>query len=195
MNFEYINNYLLTFFQDNIIYCTILLSAIFGKIKESSKRNFYTASTMYFLGTIFHELAHLLVSVITNGRPTRVSLLPKRQRDENGKVVGINLGYVISSNIKFYNVALISLAPLLLLPLSYYIYLNFFTYVEQNIFTILLYIFIIISLLFSSIPSNVDFKLFMNGKFLQNMIVPILILIAIYTFINYNHILNSLLYN
>ena len=62
-------------------------------------------------GTIGHELLHFLVGTLTLARPVRVSLLPKFHR--NGSAT---LGYVMFSNIRWYNALWVGFAPLLALP-------------------------------------------------------------------------------
>ncbi len=65
-------------------------------------------SAMVLPGVFLHELFHLLASLICNGQPVSMSLIPKR--DDDAWV----LGSVGSQNIRWYNAWLIGLAPLLL---------------------------------------------------------------------------------
>jgi len=182
ISIDNLENILFNLIQDNLLYFTIIISAIIGKLKESSKSNIFTAWIMYLIGTLFHELAHLLVSIITYGKPTWFSIFPSKQKNEMNETVGYTLGYVSSNNLRWYNVFLVAMAPLLLLPLSYWIYLHFFDYCDKSIITIVSYIFIIISLLFSSIPSGTDFKLVFNVKSIQNLIVPVIIMFLLFYF-------------
>jgi hypothetical protein len=62
-------------------------------------------------GTVGHELLHFLVGTLTLARPVRVSLLPKFHRDGSA-----TLGYVMFSNIRWYNALWVGFAPLLALP-------------------------------------------------------------------------------
>jgi len=170
--------------KEHLIFFLIVFSAIIGKIKESSKQNIYTAWIVYFFGTFFHEISHFIFSFISYGKPTWISLLPSINKDDKNNTIGYTLGYVSSKNIRWYNAFFISMAPLSLLPLSFYIYQNFFYYFEENIYTYLLYIFFIISLVFSSIPSKVDFLLLFSNKLL-NFIPLILIILVIYFGVHY----------
>jgi hypothetical protein len=167
--------------ENNLLYFTIIFAAIIGKIKESSKQNILSVWLIYLIGTFAHELMHLVVSIITFGKPTWFSILPSKTINNNGQVLGYTLGYVKSKNIRWYNVALISLAPLLLIPLSYLIYTDFFNYIDRNLYSYILYIFIIISLLFSSIPSSVDFRNIFNGfKTILNFVPLGMVCILLY---------------
>ncbi len=176
--------------KDNILYISILFAAIIGKIKESSKSSLLTAWITYLMGTFFHELSHFIVSLVTLGKPVSFNVFPSKSVSPDGKI-GYTLGSVSSKNMKWYNTFFISMAPLLLLPMSYYIYDNFFYYFDVSILTIFLYNFSIVSLLFSSIPSGVDFKNVLNVNLLFNLIIPIS-LVVIYVFY-YEIIMNSLL--
>ncbi len=167
--------------ENNLLYFTIIFAAIIGKIKESSKQNILTVWLIYFIGTFAHELMHLVVSLFTYGKPSWFSVVPSKTINNNGQVIGYTLGYVKSKNIRWYNVALISLAPLLLIPLSYLIYTDFFNYIDRNLYSYILYIFTIVSLLFSSIPSSVDFKNIFNGyKIILNLVPLSIIFILLY---------------
>lgn len=180
-----IEHYIFIAIQNNILYFSIIVAAIFGKLKESSKRNIITAWLMYFIGTFFHELTHLIASFLTNGKPRWFSILPSKNIDEKSGRVSYTLGYVLSKNIRWYNVFIISMAPLLLLPLSFYVYENFFSYVDENLYSYIVYVFIIISLLFSSVPSGIDFSnVFKSKTFLLNLL-PLIVIIIIVLNIEY----------
>jgi hypothetical protein len=166
--------------QDNLLYFTILISAIFGKLKESSKRSIFSAWIVALLGVFFHEVAHLLVSLLTFGKPSKFSIFPSKSVNKQNGKISYTLGYVISCNIRWYNVFVVSMAPLLLLPLSFFIYKFFFIYIDENLYSYILYIFIIISLLFSSIPSNTDFaNVFKSRNIILNLVPPIMICIIL----------------
>lgn len=66
-------------------------------------------------GTAMHELMHWAVGSVTNGKPTKLSVLP--QPAENGQLI---LGYVNFANITWYNAFPIAVAPLLAIPAVYY---------------------------------------------------------------------------
>lgn len=59
-------------------------------------------------GTLVHELLHWLVGTITNAKPVSFSLLPRKTA--GGQWV---LGSVGFTNLRWYNAALVGLAPLL----------------------------------------------------------------------------------
>ncbi len=59
-------------------------------------------------GTLVHELLHLLVGLIMNGKPVTISLWPRRVGQ--GQWI---LGAVGFANLRWYNAMFIGLAPLL----------------------------------------------------------------------------------
>lgn len=69
-------------------------------------------------GTLLHELAHVLVGFVSNAHPTRISLLPKR----HGK--GWQLGSATFHNLTYYNALPVTLAPLILLALAYWLFIH-----------------------------------------------------------------------
>lgn len=111
-----------------------------------------TFSLFFFLpATFFHELAHFTISFFTLGRPKKISLLPRRS--EKGWV----LGYVESHNLNWINGSLITLAPLLLLPLAFF-YLEL-SASEENLLFIFLKGYVIANLILGMTPSPTDFKI------------------------------------
>ena len=143
------------------ILITVLMTLLISRIKLSMHTNIFTAWIANFMGTFFHELAHLMVSVVLNGKPVKVSLFPKKIEDS------YILGYVKNSNITWYNALPIALAPLLLLVAVYFIHSDFFNYFDFNFINYLLYIFLLVSFLDSAIPSVQDIKIaFSNFGFL-----------------------------
>lgn len=105
-------------------------------------------------GTCCHELAHWLVGYISAGRPTRLDLLPQR----NGR--GYVLGAVHCANIRWYNAALVGLAPLLLLPAAAWL-LTWRMAASSHLLTLanLLWGYLIACLLDGCVPSGQDLRM------------------------------------
>ncbi|WP_294961503.1 hypothetical protein [Sulfurimonas sp.] len=186
--YESTEAYIFDNFKENILFYSIALAALIGKMKESSKKNMLSAWIMYFMGTFFHELSHFIISFFTIGKPFRFSVIPSSTVDKLTGQKMITLGHVKSRNVKWWNVFLISMSPLLLFPLSFWVYSNFFNYLELNLWTVIIYVFSIVSLLFSAIPSGVDFKNVFTISTPINLIVPS-ILFMLYLFLDHNNIL------
>jgi len=63
-----------------------------------------------FPGVFLHELMHYIVALVLNGKPTRFSVFPQQIQDG-----GWAAGYVLFSNVRWYNAMPMGLAPLLIL--------------------------------------------------------------------------------
>lgn len=169
---DYIESFLLHQSTNNIIvFMSIIL--LLARFKHLAKRNIITISLFSLFGTFLHELAHYISSLLTNGKPSRFSVLPQKSNN------GYTLGYIISRNIKWYNAFIISFAPLVLFILAYYLHTYFFMYLDKNIYTWILYLFLMINLIDSAIPSGQDFKVsFSNSGY----IFPVLLSLSYYIY-------------
>jgi len=166
--------------SEYLIFTIIFLTLLISRVKNLAHSTMLGAWLVNFFGTFFHELAHLIASAFLNGKPTKISLLPQKMEG------GYTLGYIESSNVTWYNALPISLAPLSLLVLAYYININFFLYFEENTLTYILYIYLQVSLIDSSIPSSQDFKVaFSNIGFIVYFIGAITYLANLYGFIQW----------
>ena len=133
---EYLHNLI-----NNNIYFFIFAVLIVDRLKRNAKRTIFGAWLANLHGTLLHELAHLFASILLNGKPTKISLFPSRV--EGGYI----LGYVESSNLRWYNKFPIAMAPLVLLIAIFYVDQYFYVYMEDNLYSTLLYVFMIIGLL------------------------------------------------
>lgn len=82
---------------------------VFQRLKGS----FLLFSLLVLPGTFCHELCHLCVGTLLKARPTRFTLLPKREGH------GYVMGSVAFASVRWYNAFFLGMAPLLLLPLAY----------------------------------------------------------------------------
>lgn len=141
----------------NNLYFFILFVLIIERLKWISRRNIFTAWLFSIIGTFLHELAHYIVALILNGKPKGISIIPRKEGN------GYILGTVNCRNITWYNKSLIGLAPLLIFVFIYYMDIYFFTYFQDNLYTQLLYMYLVVMLLSSAIPSSTDFKVAFEG--------------------------------
>lgn len=132
----------------NRFYLIFLVIAL-SFIKRHTFNGILMTSLVNIPGTILHEIAHFMVGLVLNAKPASFNLLPKRR--DNVYVMG-SVGF---RNIKFYNAFPSAMAPLLLLPLAYWLNEYFLvTTIWRYIFFILLETVIIEN----AIPSATDFK-------------------------------------
>jgi len=107
---------------------------------------------------------HFIGSVISFGFPYKFSIIPKKNEGNQ-----YTMGHVTSFNVTWYNTFIINIAPIFLVPIAFGIYKYFFLYVDETILNFIIWIFLIVSLLFSSIPSSVDIKNILTGNILLNI--------------------------
>lgn len=94
-----------------MIYLAILVAVL--ALFQRLKRVFWIFSLAILPGTFCHELCHLCAGALLNGRPTRFSVVPRR---EGRSWV---MGSVAFAHIRWYNAFFLGAAPLLLLPAAW----------------------------------------------------------------------------
>ncbi len=102
-------------------------------------------------GTIGHELLHWLVGTLTLAQPIKVSLIPKFHRDGSA-----TLGYVMFSNIRWYNALWVGFAPLLALPAALWLVYYRSTQIPPLSFWEFAWSYVAASLTYSCVPSKAD---------------------------------------
>jgi hypothetical protein len=105
-------------------------------------------------GTILHELAHLVVALVTGGRPVGFSIVP--QRDPARGVW--RLGSVTISRPGPVSALPSALAPLALNLVAYYLYRNWGRWFPADLGHTLLRYLTVYLFSYSSIPSGQDIK-------------------------------------
>lgn len=119
-------------------------------------------------GTFVHELLHLVVGLILNGKPVSISLWPRRVG--HGQWI---LGAVGFANVRWYNAVFIALAPLLALGAALLLTPSPSGWVPQG--SDLQRWLIATPILAMCIPSTTDFKLALKSW-------PIFVFIPIWAF-------------
>jgi hypothetical protein len=143
--------------MNNNLYILIFVIVMIERIRVKAFRNLYTAWLFYFIGNFLHELSHFLVSLLLNGKPKTFSIKPEKEGNY------YKFGSVYSVNLRWYNKFFISLAPLLLLVILYFVDKYFYLYLEDNFYNQLFYIFVVVVLIDNSIPSITDFNIAFDG--------------------------------
>jgi hypothetical protein len=104
-------------------------------------------------GTFLHEFMHFIIGGALNAQPCNFTIIPKK-RDDGGYIMG-SVGF---RNITFYNAVPASLAPLLLLPLSFYLNRYWLPTLNTTFLNYVLYIFLQTIIIENAIPSRTDFR-------------------------------------
>ncbi|SRR5258708_23608281 len=102
-------------------------------------------------GTIGHELLHFLVGTLVLAKPVRISLIPKFHRDGSA-----TLGYVMFSNIRWYNALWVGFAPLLALPAAVWLVYYRSAQIPPLSWPELAWSYVAASLAYSCLPSKAD---------------------------------------
>lgn len=100
--------------QDVLVYLTpsLVLAIVFRMLARRAPVFF----VFYLSGTILHELAHLLLGLLTNARPVSFSVMPRRASASRWI-----LGQVSFANIRWYNAAFVGLAPMSILAVPVFV--------------------------------------------------------------------------
>ncbi|GLH71301.1 hypothetical protein GETHPA_28340 [Geothrix rubra] len=124
-----------------------------------ARRSFWLISLLALPGTLCHELCHWTVGRLLNGRPVRFTVVPRRE----GR--GFVLGAVAFSNVRWYNAFFIGLAPLLLLPGAYGLFLWRLGHAGAFGWPELGLVFLLANLVFAAVPSGQDLRLAARSPF------------------------------
>ena len=144
------NSFLQSFF-DNRFYL-ILLVIVLVHLKNATYKSMFLCALINMPGTILHETMHFLVGLILNAKPCNFTIFPRR--GENGYVMG-SVGF---TNIAFYNAVPASMAPLLLLPIGFYLNRYFLPTLLPTFTNYVLYVLLQTIIIENAMPSAADFK-------------------------------------
>lgn len=156
-------------FFNNRFY-TILAVVLLMRMKYAAYGSLWLTALVNVPGTILHELLHFVVGLFLNARPCNFTIFPKKDMLGGGYVMG-SVGF---RNITFYNAVPAGLAPLLLLPLSFYINRYVLPLLPQTLGNYVLYILLQTILIENAIPSRADFKIafmFLSGVILYGTLL------------------------
>lgn len=142
----------LAIFANNRFYM-ILIVVLLMRLKYSTYSNMWSSALVNIPGTFLHELMHLLVGGALNAHPSNFTVFPRKQA--NGNYV---MGSVSFDNITYYNAVPAAMAPLLLLPISFYLNRYWLPTMSPTTLNYLFYIFVQTVIIENAIPSKTDFK-------------------------------------
>lgn len=151
--FEQLNSYeFLQSFFNNRFYL-ILLVIVLLHLKNATYRSMFMCALVNIPGTLLHELMHFSVGLFMNARPCNFTLFPRR--GEDGRYVMGSVGF---TNITFYNAVPAAMAPLLLLPIGFYINRYILPQIEPTFINYILYVFLQTVIIENAMPSGADFR-------------------------------------
>ncbi len=139
-------------FFDNRFYL-ILLVILLMRVKYATYQSMWLSALVNIPGTVLHEAMHYLVGMILNARPCNFTLLPRR--GEDGSYV---MGSVAFRNVTFYNAVPSAMAPLLLLPIGFYINRYVLPQLPPTFFNYVVYVLLQTIIIENAVPSGADFR-------------------------------------
>ncbi len=122
-------------------------------VMNQARRSFWLCALLALPGTLCHEACHWLIGSLLNGQPTGFTVIPRRE----GR--GFVLGSVALQNLRWYNAFFIGLAPLLLLPLAYGLFLWRLGGNPELGWAEAAMMYLLANLLFGAVPSWPDFRI------------------------------------
>lgn len=145
------NSAFLRNFFDNRFYL-ILLVVILMRMKYTTYRSMWMSSLVNIPGTILHEMMHFIVGLVLNASPCNFTVFPKK--DEEGNYVMGSVGF---RNVTFYNAVPAAMAPLLLLPIGFYINRYLLPLMPPTFINYVLYVLLQTIIIENAMPSRADF--------------------------------------
>lgn len=165
--------YVLKSFFDNRFFL-ILLVVILMRSKSATYRSMWLSAMVNIPGTLLHEMMHYFVGLFMNARPCNFTIFPKRDLDGN-----YVMGSVGFRNVTFYNAIPSAMAPLLLLPIGFYINRYFLPLLPPTMLNYALYVLLQTIIIENAIPSRADFNvasMYLTGMLLYGFLAVSIIL-------------------
>jgi hypothetical protein len=155
----------------------ILLVIVLLKFKYATYSSMWLSALINIPGTLLHESMHFFVGALMNAQPTSFDLVP--HRGENG---GYVMGSVGFTHIRTYNALPSAMAPLLLLPLGYYLNRWYFQNISVTLWNYLGYVLLQTVVIENAVPSGTDFKVALKHPLGVLIYGCILMAVIIYVF-------------
>ena len=159
-------------FFDNRFYL-ILLVIILMRFKYTTYRSMWLSALVNIPGTILHEMMHFIVGLFLNARPCNFTVFPRRGDDGN-----YVMGSVGFRNVTFYNAVPSAMAPLLLLPIGFYLNRYFLPIMQPTFINYVLYVLLQTIIIENAIPSKADFRV--AGMYWSGVAIYIFVFLTLF---------------
>ena len=147
----------------------IVLVIFLMRLSRATYRSLWLCALINIPGTILHELMHFLIGGFMNARPCNFTIIPRRDLATGAYVMG-SVGF---RNVTFYNAVPASMAPLLLLPIGFYLNRYFLPTMEPTFVNYVLYVLLQTIIIENAMPSGADFRvarMYISGVLLYGFI-------------------------
>ena len=159
-------------FFDNRFYL-ILLVVILMRFKYTTYQSMWMSSLVNIPGTLLHETMHYLVGGILNARPCNFTIFPRR--GEDGSYVMGSVGF---RNVTFYNAVPAAMAPLLLLPIGFYINRYVLPQLTPTFSNYILYVLLQTIVIENAVPSRADFRV--AGMYVTGVVMYAFVFLSLF---------------
>lgn len=151
------SSFIFNFITQSTLGFTCAVVFIYSLILRANHHSLFSAWVANLLGVFFHELSHAIIGYLLGAKPKKFIVAPQRITIQGKSYY--NLGRVEFDNIRWFNALPTALAPLILLPIAYYIEDNFLMIVinYNSLIILVIYIYIQVTVIINSIPSIIDF--------------------------------------
>ena len=146
-------------FFDNRFYL-ILLVIILTRFKYTTYRSMWMSALINIPGTLLHETMHYLVGLVLNARPCNFTVFPTR------------------GNVTFYNAVPAAMAPLLLLPLGFYVNRHLLPLLPPTFVNYVLYVLLQTIIIENAVPSRADFRV--AGMYITGVIMYLFLALLVF---------------
>lgn len=162
-------------FLDNRFYL-ILLVIMLMRMKYATYRSMWLSAMVNIPGTMLHEMMHYSVGLFLNASPCNFTVFPRR--NEEGDYVMGSVGF---RNVTFYNAIPAAMAPLLLLPIGFYINRYALPLIAPSFLNYILYVLLQTIIIENAIPSRADFRV--ASMFFRGIVLYGTLLVAFLLFL------------
>ena len=159
-------------FFDNRFYL-ILLVIVLMRMKYTTYRSMWMSALVNIPGTLLHEFMHYFVGMLLNAHPCNFTVFPRR--GEDGTYVMGSVGF---RNVTFYNAVPASMAPLLLLPIGFFINRYFLPQMIPTFVNYVLYVLLQTIIIENAMPSRADFRV--AGMYISGVLMYGFIFVSLF---------------
>lgn len=161
---------------DNRFFLIVLVIFLL-RLTHAAYRSLWLSALVNIPGTVLHELMHFLVGGFLNARPCNFTIVPRRDPLTGTYVMG-SVGF---RNIAFYNAIPAALAPLLLLPLGFYINRYVLPLLPMNLTNYIFYVLLQTIIVENALPSRADLRI--AGMFWHGILLYAVLAVALLLFL------------
>ena len=151
----------------------IVLVIFLMRLTHATYQSLWLSALVNIPGTVLHELMHFLIGGFMNARPCNFTIIPRRDPATGAYVMG-SVGF---RNVTFYNAIPAALAPLLLLPLGFYINRYVLPLIPMNLTNYVLYVLLQTIIVENAMPSQADLRI--AGMFWHGILLYAVLLVAL----------------